>query len=679
MPAVVSVTLGSSLWLDGERWEVVALTGSDAVLRSDGRLQRIRLGELAARADVFGSAGTIDPCELDVLSLSQLSAAQRRDVERRLQTIADIVAETESGARSLGNAIEVAASKSKVSGRTIERWLTAYRLSGVAGLVQRKGGGPAQARSQVDPRWDTACVQVLASYVQTSTPTRGAVIAEIAYVLGSEFGEGTVPLPARTTAYERLAELSKGRHAFGSAKARRSVAGRPSGPFGRLRATRPGEYVVLDTTPLDVFAMEPVTLRWVGVELTVAMDLFSRCILGLTLTPVSTKAADVANVLYQCIAPPRNDSTGSQIWPHHGVPGVVLLGHEQPRTERLPSCMPGAIVVDHGRQYLSAHVMGACERMGISVQPAIPNKPTDKPTVERFFRSLRESLLQHLPAYKGPDVFSRGKDIEDQAFFYVSELEQIIREWVGEIYHQTRHDGLCVPELPGLTLSPSEMFEAGVAKSGGLQLLADPNIGYEFLGVRWRTIQHYGVEVDGRRYDGAALNMYRTRRSSYSGVHAGKWPIFVDAHDIRYVHFQAPDSKTWHILEWEHAAGLHQPFGQDAAAYVKRISVRDNRHVDPARAVRELLMQWSRDEVSTRRDRSLARRLSAQRASTHGSFAPTDTASDRDSASLPAVIDLLDAEHPHLQTQGIYTDDVDVFAAFYEENPDTDGLEVLDQ
>ena len=38
--------------------------------------------------------------------------------------------------------------------------------------------------------------------------------------------------------------------------------------LGRLRATRPGEYVVLDTTPLDVFAMEPVTMRWVGVELT---------------------------------------------------------------------------------------------------------------------------------------------------------------------------------------------------------------------------------------------------------------------------------------------------------------------------------------------------------------------------------------------------------------------------
>lgn len=32
----------------------------------------------------------------------------------------------------------------------------------------------------------------------------------------------------------------------------------------------------------------------------------------------------------------------------------------------------------------------------------------DKPTVERFFKTLWEGLIQYLPAYKGPDVYSRG-------------------------------------------------------------------------------------------------------------------------------------------------------------------------------------------------------------------------------------------------------------------------------
>ena len=55
----------------------------------------------------------------------------------------------------------------------------------------------------------------------------------------------------------------------------------------------------MDTTHLDVYAMDPHTLRWVGVDLTVGMDWYSRCITGLRLTPMSTKAIDAASVLYQ--------------------------------------------------------------------------------------------------------------------------------------------------------------------------------------------------------------------------------------------------------------------------------------------------------------------------------------------------------------------------------------------
>jgi hypothetical protein len=70
-------------------------------------------------------------------------------------------------------------------------------------------------------------------------------------------------LPSTATAYRRLARLAKGTNAVsGSAKGRRSIAERPQGVYGRLRATRPGEYLILDTQDLDVFAMEAVTCRW---------------------------------------------------------------------------------------------------------------------------------------------------------------------------------------------------------------------------------------------------------------------------------------------------------------------------------------------------------------------------------------------------------------------------------
>jgi hypothetical protein len=103
-----------------------------------------------------------------------------------------------------------------------------------------------------------------------------------------------------------------------------------------------------------------------------------------------------------------------------------------------------------------------------------------------------------LPAYKGPDVNSRGQDVETAAFFYLHELEDVIREWVALVYHRSKHDGLAVPELPHLELSPNEMYEIGVARAGLLRIPASPQLAYDFLDVAPRTIQRYGVEVNGR-------------------------------------------------------------------------------------------------------------------------------------------------------------------------------------
>ncbi len=486
-------------------------------------------------------------------------------------------------------------------------------------------------------------------------------------------------LPARTTAYRRLNALSKGRHSFGSAKNRRSVANRPEGPYGRRRATRPGEFVVLDTTPLDVFAMEPLTMRWVPVELTVAMDLYSRCILGLGLTAGSTTSADVANVLYQCVAP-RAPGAKDGDWPFHGVPSNLLVGTEVPdgvSQERVgwqPACLPEAIIVDHGKVYLSDHTISACARLGITVQPALPYTPTDKPTVERFFRTIRESLLQHLPGYKGPDIYNRGENVEAQAFYYVSELEQIIREWVGSVYHHTKHDGLAVPQVPGASFSPLEMFEIGLATHGGLLLPVDPDLRYWFLDVKWRTIQHYGVEVDGRRYDGAALNPHRNRKSAQTGPKAGKWAIYVDRSDVRTAWFRDPDNGRFHPLQWEHAAGLDEPFSEVAAEYTKLVALRKNRHVDPKQAVHDLLTAWSRDELTSRRDKAVARRLAAQAELTQAELA---AAAPPRVDELPGVISL-EAEREKRQLEA-YDDVEELFASYLQLNPNDLRMEVFDE
>jgi transposase InsO family protein len=400
----------------------------------------------------------------------------------------------------------------------------------------------------------------------------------------------------------------------GSAKGRRSIADRPKGVYGRLRATRPGEYVILDTQDLDMFAMEPVTCRWVPIQLTVAQDLFSRCILGLRVTPVTTKAVDVAGVLYEAVSPPaaEPDWPGA-CWPYHGVPDSLVLT-EVGLPPAGPVCPPEALVIDHGKAFLSAHVISVCARLGISIQPAQPRKPTDKPTVERFFKTLREGLIQHLPAYKGPDVHSRGERVEDAAFLLVHEVEDAVREWIALVYHCAKHAGLTVPEWPHLQLSPNEMHEVGVAKAGLLWIPASPELVYDFLQVEHRTIQHYGVEVNGLRYNGAVLDPYRNTESPHGGVYAGKWPIRVNPDDVRWVWFQDPVDGSWSRLEWEHASALGTPFSAEAARYARRLAAgpRDGR--GEAQALADLLGRWDKGMVTGRRERRLAVRMAAERA-----------------------------------------------------------------
>jgi transposase InsO family protein len=450
-----------------------------------------------------------------------------------------------------------------------------------------------------------------------------------------------VPEPGRRRAGVVLAELTRGTNAFtGSTKGKRSIAARPQGVYGRLRPARPGEFLLLDTTPLDVFAMEPVTLRWMRCELTIAMDLYSRCVTGLRLSPASTKSVDAALVLFEALRPASRQHTSGGLLPYAGLPDLVAVGDG---TAGLAGVAAETIVVDHGKIYLSDHLLSVCQRLGISVQPARPLTPTDKAAIERFFRTLSEGLLAALPGYKGPDVYSRGKDPEGCAYFFTSELEQVIREWISGIYHRRPHSGLADPQVPGLELSPEEMLAHGTARAGRLKVPAHPGMVFDFLPVAWRTIQHYGVEVGGLRYNGPALTRYRNKTSPFTGAHAGKWPVRYDTDDVSRVYFQDPDGNAWHQLAWEHADPAGVPFSADALAYARRLVLAEGRHADERRALAELLDRWDAGLVRRPAERRMAVRASQQRAARmaaagHGPAAET--------ASLPALAALASAQPP---------------------------------
>jgi transposase InsO family protein len=525
-----------------------------------------------------------------------------------------------------------------------------------AGLVRGgpdRGSGDMGGLGRADVRWVEMALEIMAEHGKDSKPTRGKVIRSVSPRLEARYGEGEVKLPGRATAYRWLEELERRLPTFRlSTKRNRDIAARPPGAYGKLRPTRPGEYLLMDTTRLDVFAMDPITMKWVQAELTVAMDWYDRCVCGVRVTPVSTSSIDVAAVMFQTFRPrpAGKDWPAHAVWPDHGIPRTVFVerkaldpDEEEPEETKRggvasPALVPETIVVDHGKPFISEHITSVCQRLGVSVQPARLRTGRDKGPIERFFKTVREGLLESLPGYRGPDLFSRGERPEDQAFFFLHELEAIIREWVACTYHHRPHRGLVDAHVPGLKLSPAAMFEHGIARSGYIEVPRDPALGFEFLKTEWRPTHHYGVEIRKCRYNGPGLDGYRGETSEYTGPKAkGLWPVQVDPDNINYIYFRRPDTRRWHTLEWEHAPAQKFPISQGAIEIARKIAGEKYPFPDDETAVAELLERWHLGLGLTMTERRLALRQARE----ESAFDLPGTVED-DVRMLPSVARILD-------------------------------------
>jgi transposase InsO family protein len=665
----VRVGVGTRFRYDGETVEVVQLVstaaGGEVVLADGrGRLLRMSVKELlfSDRAQVIPGGpgpGGSDEDMPAVVTLDQLSQDQRRELLQRAEHVREVLTGYRSGSVELARPGEpragfdpkvplesrytAKADELGISTRTLKRWVARFRANGETGLASITAGAQARPLGLTDQRWTQTALEVMVEHTGESKPSRKMVIERTRARLLARLGEGAVTLPSQATAYRLLEELERRHPTFRlSSKRNQDIAGRPGGVYGKLRPTRPGEYVLMDTTRLDVFALDPVTLRWVQAELSVAMDWYTRCVVGLRVTPVSTKAVDAATVLYQAFRPrPASpDWPAHAVWPEHGIPRTVLLDPEAIKGPiagtASPPLVPETIVVDHGKIYVGDHLTSVCRRMGISIQPARLRTGRDKGPIERFFRTLREDLLQALPGYKGPDVHSRGADPQGEAFFFLHELEAIIREWSAVVYHHRAHDSLVDPHVPGLRMSPAAMFEHGLARAGYIEVPRDPDLAYEFLDVQWRTIQHYGVDIDRRRYNGSCLDPYRNVRSPYAGVQAGKWPIHVDPDDVTRGYFRDPGNRRWSTLWWEHAPAATMPLSDEALQFARKLAVARYRYPDDRLAVADLLQRWNLGLGTTLAERRMALRLSREQTT-------LDLSAESDAVmSLPSVRRVLD-------------------------------------
>ena len=453
-------------------------------------------------------------------------------------------------------------------------------------------------------------------------------------------------MPSRASFYRLVDRVAVGRHTFGSAPTRRSLAQQPEGPFGTVIALRPGEWVQVDSTPLDVrVVLDDGTVD--RVELTWLLDLATRSIPAAVLRP-TTKAVDAALLLARAVTPePMRPGWVEALAMSRSVLPFRRMLSLDARLEHAaarPVIVPETLVIDHGMVYLSQTFRTACRAMGINVQPTHPYSGFEKGGVERSFDSVATLFAQYVAGYVGRSVDRRGKHAERDAVWSMRELQELLDEWIVACWQDRPHDGLRHPLLPGQALSPNEQYAALVETAGYVPVPLGTADYLELLPATWRVINSYGVKIAHRTYDCEALNPYRRQHSGVTGSN-GRWEVHYDPYDVTQVWVRNHHDGGWITVPWRHLRTTPAPFGAQAWEQARHILAR--RGGDPATeaeiagAVTALLDKAERgpDPAAaerTKRDRRVAARTRATTESSWPKPAPpaddgADTTTDQTS------------------------------------------------
>lgn len=528
--------------------------------------------------------------------------------------------------RELAKVAQLRAEGRSVGLASLQRLRLGYQRRGVMALVDGRALRRTLPTGRVDSRVVDAVRQAIAEQSSQSTGTVARVRRRSGQILREQHGADAPKLPAQRTFYRLVERLSAGRHTFGSARTRQSLAKRPDGPFGDVAVVRPGEWMQVDSTVLDVRVVLDNGLID-RCELTWMIDLATRSITAAVLRP-TTKAVDAALLLARTLTPePMRPGWSDALRMSRSVLPHRRLAALDTRLEQAaarPVIVPETIVCDHGKVYVSQIFRAACRAMGINFQPTHKGSPWEKGAVERSFDSVGTLFAQYVAGYVGSSVEHRGERAEQHAAWSMLELQDLLDEWI--LFWQIRpHDGLRHPVTPAVTLTPNEQYAALIETAGYVPVPLSADDYIELLPVTWRVINAYGVKISHRCYDTRALNPYRRQHSGIA-ARKGLWEVHHDPYDVSQVWIRNHHDGGWITAPWTQLRDTPTPFGEQAWQHAIKMLAR--RGEDPsaeqeiAAAAAALLDRAEQGPADLPRTRADLRTAGRSRANTAARKAP---------------------------------------------------------
>ncbi len=458
---------------------------------------------------------------------------------------------------------ELRAAHHQVSAATVERKRLAWLEQGVWGLVDKRRMRRPSGHGRVDERVVALLQKVHEKNKGRSVGTRSRLYELLRRACVRKFKKLAKQLmPSRATFYRLLVRLGID---CGKDDVRRGSSGsRPQPPFTLAIATTPGEQVQIDTTALDVLALDE-TGRAISVELTAAIDVASRTILAAVIRPKSsgtktaprsrrrggraTKAVDALLLLAEmCTPQPMRPHWSAKARAQgSGLPYAQLVEADERMhgAAARPVITPEMIVMDNGKVFAGRAFMDACAQLGISVRPACYNSPTHKAIIERTFGSIKTLFSQFMPGYTGKDPSQRGKKVATERLWRLDQLNDFLQQWIAVGWQQRPHEELRNPYLPSMPpRTPNQMFAAHIASSGHVPVRLNAEDRLRLLPTAWVQVTDKGLRLNNRTYDSRALGPYRNATSPWPGK-GRRWPVRYHPHQPEKVWLQDHRDGTW--------------------------------------------------------------------------------------------------------------------------------------
>jgi len=503
---------------------------------------------------------------------------------RRAEVIGRLAQLDEVGLRSA----DAAAAELDLSRRQVYALLRRWRQGdGVVSdmMPGRSSGG--RGRDRLPDAVETVIREVLQNrYLTKQRRTVSAVHREVARVCRAR----GLSVPSRGVLQRRVERLAPvdtvvAREGADAARPLRSAGGTPPPITGLL------EQVQMDHTVVDVTVVNEQHRLPIGRPyITVAIDVFSRAIVGMVVTLEPPSALSVGLCL-------THMATGKRAW-------LERLGVD---VAWPMSGKPAELYLDNAAEFKSEALRRGCEQHGVKLRWRPPGQPHYGGIVERVIGTMMQ-MVHELPGTTFSNPQQRGGyDSERRAVLTVRELERWLTLAVAG-YHGQIHSTL------GQT--PAGRWAAAVAAGAAPATVTNETAFLvDFLPIFKRSLHTTGFRIDHVWYHCNALKPWIARRDRL-----GKFVLRRDPRDISRI--WALDPEGQHYLEVPYRTLSHPPVGlfeHRAARAVLREQGRSE--VDEDELFRVVEQQRAITEAAARTTRK-ARRDAARRSATPAARTP---------------------------------------------------------